>query len=247
MKGEFILEIDRNFNELLVNTPIREKKDLLRIFFETIRYYIIYDIKKRTLDNIIDKSIICNKSTLDTKNYGQVIIKVSKMSRIIYELENKIFSITFPFNISKTEEGYHIYDSISEIKIDILIISKIINILNNFSSENDDIYDFFSQFDDGDNDEEVLNKIWKIFKKLLFSESGYLRYDYDEKYENGNIHPLNHYDIYYTNRNTFKIGLNAKIDLKKFIDLLDLETDCHYLNNLSEKRSPLEENPNKNK
>ena len=45
MKGEFILEIDRNFNELLVNTPIREKKDLLRIFFETIRYYIIYDIK----------------------------------------------------------------------------------------------------------------------------------------------------------------------------------------------------------
>ena len=52
MKDEFILEIDRNFNELLVNTPIRKKEDLLKIFFETIRYYIIYDIKKRTLDNI---------------------------------------------------------------------------------------------------------------------------------------------------------------------------------------------------
>lgn len=46
MKDEFILEIDRNFNELLVNTPIRKKEDLLKIFFETIRYYIIYDIKK---------------------------------------------------------------------------------------------------------------------------------------------------------------------------------------------------------
>lgn len=150
------------------------------------------------------------------------------MSRIIYELKNKIFSITFPFNISKTEEGYDIYDSISEIKIDILVISKIINILNNFSSENEDIYEFLSQFDDGDNNEEVLDNIWKIFKKVLFSESGYLRYDYDEEHENGNIHPLNHYDIYYTSRNTFKIGLNDKIDLKKFIDLLDLETDCHY-------------------
>ena len=132
------------------------------------------------------------------------------MSRIIYELKNKIFSITFPFNISKTEEGYDIYDSISEIKIDILVISKIINILNNFSSENEDIYEFLSQFDDGDNNEEVLDNIWKIFKKVLFSESGYLRYDYDEEHENGNIHPLNHYDIYYTSRNTFKIGLNDK-------------------------------------
>lgn len=228
MKDEFILEIDRNFNELLVNTPIRKKEDLLKIFFETIRYYIIYDIKKRTLDNIKKKNIIDNKSLLDSKNYGQVMIKVSKMSRIIYELKNKIFSITFPFNISKTEEGYDIYDSISEIKIDILVISKIINILNNFSSENEDIYEFLSQFDDGDNNEEVLDNIWKIFKKVLFSESGYLRYDYDEEHENGNIHPLNHYDIYYTSRNTFKIGLNDKIDLKKFIDLLDLETDCHY-------------------
>ena len=228
MKDEFILEIDRNFNELLVNTPIRKKEDLLKIFFETIRYYIIYDIKKRTLDNIKKKNNIDNKSLLDSKNYGQVIIKVSKMSRIIYELKNKIFSITFPFNISKTEEGYDIYDSISEIKIDILVISKIINILNNFSSENEDIYEFLSQFDDGDNNEEVLDNIWKIFKKVLFSESGYLRYDYDEEHENGNIHPLNHYDIYYTSRNTFKIGLNDKIDLKKFIDLLDLETDCHY-------------------
>ena len=228
MKDEFILEIDRNFNELLVNTPIRKKEDLLKIFFETIRYYIIYDIKKRTLDNIKKKNIIDNKSLLDSKNYGQVMIKVSKMSRIIYELKNKIFSITFPFNNSKTEEGYDIYDSISEIKIDILVISKIINILNNFSSENEDIYEFLSQFDDGDNNEEVLDNIWKIFKKVLFSESGYLRYDYDEEHENGNIHPLNHYDIYYTSRNTFKIGLNDKIDLKKFIDLLDLETDCHY-------------------
>ncbi|WP_335934639.1 hypothetical protein [Fusobacterium polymorphum] len=223
MKDEFILDIDRKFNELLVNNPIREKKDLLKIFFETIRYYLIYDIKNRTLDNIKKHNTV-----LDSKNYGKVIIKISKMSRIIYKLDNKIFSISFPFNISKTEEGYNIYDSISEIKIDSLIISKIINILNHFSSEIDDIYEFLTQFDDGNNDEESLNKIWQIFKKALFSECGYLRYDYDEEHENGRTHPLNHYDIYYTNTNTFKVGLNDKIDLDKFIDLLDLTTDCHY-------------------
>lgn len=232
MKGEFILDIDREFKELLVNTPIREKKDLLKIFFETIRYYLIYDIKNRTLDNIEKHNIVKNingeNTFLDSRDYGKVIIKISKMSRIIYKLDNKMFSISFPFNISKTEEGYDIYDGISKIKIDSLIISKIINILNDFSSENEDIYEFLSQFDDGDNNEEVLDKIWKIFKKVLFSESGYLRYDYDEEHENANIHPLNHYDIYYTNGNTFKIGLNDKIDLKKFIDLLDLETDCHF-------------------
>ena len=36
MKDEFILEIDRNFNELLVNTPIRKKEDLLKIFLKQL-------------------------------------------------------------------------------------------------------------------------------------------------------------------------------------------------------------------
>ena len=90
------------------------------------------------------------------------------MSRVIYKLENKIFSFGFPFIISKIEEKYNIYDKNSGITIDSSIVSKIINILNNFSFKNNDIYEFLSQFDDGNNDEEELNKIWQIFKRALF-------------------------------------------------------------------------------
>lgn len=221
MKDEFTLKINENL-KTMVSFPIREKKDILQILFETIRYYLISDIKNEALDNIKKRKV------LNSANYGNITIKIDKMSRVIYKLENKIFSFGFPFIISKIEEKYNIYDKNSGITIDSSIVSKIINILNNFSFKNNDIYEFLSQFDDGNNDEEELNKIWQIFKRALFSECGYLRYNYDEEHKNGDIHPLNHYDIYYTNTNTFKIGLDDRVDLEKFIDLLNLNTNCHF-------------------
>ena len=173
MKDEFTLKINENL-KTMVSFPIREKKDILQILFETIRYYLISDIKNEALDNIKKRKV------LNSANYGNITIKIDKMSRVIYKLENKIFSFGFPFIISKIEEKYNIYDKNSGITIDSSIVSKIINILNNFSFKNNDIYEFLSQFDDGNNDEEELNKIWQIFKRALFSECGYLRYDYDE-------------------------------------------------------------------
>ena len=43
------------------------------------------------------------------------------------------------------------------------------------------------------------------------------------------IHPVNHYDVNYENSSTYKVGLNNKIGMDEFIDLLNVETDCHFL------------------
>ncbi|MCI5147779.1 MAG: hypothetical protein D3923_20140 [Candidatus Electrothrix sp. AR3] len=67
-------------------------------------------------------------------------------------------------------------------------------------------------------------------------EDGYIRYDIDpENYEKfkkrgeKHKHPENHYDVFYSNNLTFKIGLKSIITYSEFIDLLNVNTDCNYL------------------
>lgn len=72
-------------------------------------------------------------------------------------------------------------------------------------------------------------RIWALFRDLLISEEGYIRYDYDEEHENGHHHPINHFDVFFSNSSTFKLGLHSRTDIDAFIDLLDSNTECHYV------------------
>ncbi|OSI12532.1 hypothetical protein BWD07_05380 [Neisseria canis] len=71
--------------------------------------------------------------------------------------------------------------------------------------------------------------VYEILNSLLIMEDGYIRYDHDEERENGKLHPLYHYDIFYESGNTFKIGLTQKINVENLIDFVDITTDCHYI------------------
>ncbi|WP_144034144.1 hypothetical protein [Sporomusa silvacetica] len=55
------------------------------------------------------------------------------------------------------------------------------------------------------------------------------QYDYDVEREDGKKHPLNHLNIYYTGKNTFKVGLPQEINNGQIIDLLNLNTECKFL------------------
>ena len=43
------------------------------------------------------------------------------------------------------------------------------------------------------------------------------------------MHPLNHFDVNYSSKTTFKIGIDSKIDNNFFLDLMDITTDCQYI------------------
>lgn len=60
-------------------------------------------------------------------------------------------------------------------------------------------------------------------------EDGYIRYDYDPANEDGDIHPLYHFDINYSSAVTYKIGLNKPIKGNDFQDTLNIKTNCAYL------------------
>lgn len=62
----------------------------------------------------------------------------------------------------------------------------------------------------------------------FFLKMAIFRYDCDVANENGAVHPLHHYDVFYSSNSTFKIGLKNELEKETLIDLLQIETNCHF-------------------
>lgn len=56
-----------------------------------------------------------------------------------------------------------------------------------------------------------------------------------KKNVNGYLHPLNHFDVCYSNTSTYKLGINHKVDVEEFVDILDVSTNCFFLTKLNQK------------
>ena len=185
-----------------IEKPIREKTDIIILLLETIN--LLLTVQSSQVD--------------EDKN--KIIVYIDKMSRVIYKLENKIFSINFPFTCEIKENNISIREGMQE--IDAQVVSSLMEIILEMKDNNelDIILEKIIELDN----------IYKIINKLLTYEYGYIRYDYDQEHANGNIHPLNHLDINYMNTNQYKLGLKNRINTREFIDILNLNTECYFLN-----------------
>lgn len=211
MLKEFIYEIPlEEFNTFF--SPIREKTHIIILLMETIKLILIGNTRK------IDK--VC----------GKIILKIDKESRLYYQTTNKYYSVSFPFSVeevdSKLNFKYYSLCIDSRITSDIIGLFSCSNKFATCSPEDfiDSIFDFGEQ--------QYIYEIWGLTKYLLFFEDGYIRYDFDSENENGRLHPLIHYDIFYSNASTFKIGLYKENDIKDFQDFLNLRTNCHFIEKL---------------
>ena len=193
--------------------PIRGKQDIILLLLETI---------KLIKDN--------NEYVQNVK--GKIIVYVDKMNRIFYVTDNKIFSCYFPFSLEEKEGEYRIYDNLTDLDITDQVISLLISI---FQSENgklgeslesvmDFIIDRASEFE-----YENIDNIWRLLFKLWHMEEGYVRYDDDPEHANENIHPRYHLDVNYSNSSTYKIGLKKPLEIENMISLLDITSECAYL------------------
>lgn len=203
------------------STPIRKKYDLLLIVIEALQC-ILTDLDPSNNNNIRPNSDLF------------FILHKNKFSRLFFILNNKIFSIKFPFTYTLTEDGNKVKNiSYKDINIDLGIVSYLREALTKLS----ELYDKGTSYHINDvnnlihNDDESCNieLVYKVLNSLLIMEDGYLRYDHDKTQENGKLHPLHHYDIFYESGNTFKIGLTEKIEVENLIDFVDTTTDCHYI------------------
>lgn len=212
-------QIEFNIGEFFlgkVSKIIRKKEDVIILLLETVKMF--------------STGIVIP----DSERKGKVILKIDKMSRLFFEIENKCFSFNFPFSIKEsTEKEIIVYDCILDISLDAKIISIFLSIFSAKVLDKESLEDIF--FELLEVEDLVSNKIsnrnivWKILEKLMLFESGYLRYDYDLEYENGLMHPINHLDICFSSGNTFKIGLHDNYNIERLVDIMDIQTECYFL------------------
>lgn len=193
----------------LIDRPIRTHNDCVRVLLNTIKYWQISEQLK------IGEQV------------GSIIISVSKTSRLFVEKSNCIYSIQLPFSIKDNDEGnLPVFSSTAIGDITNQLVSNALSLLELDLVKSDCISDLA---DEVMTITESLPGFWSFFWSLLSFESGYLRYDFDKVNENGLLHPLHHFDIFFSSNSTFKIGLEEPVKLEMLSDIIDRETNCHFL------------------
>jgi len=155
-----------------------------------------------------------------------IVLNVSKMSRLFLIAPKRIFSINFPFSVHE-DAGVLRFRSHAHKNVDSKATSDILTLLAN--------EDLLNSFEVLHFAEPILDActvdadIWGLFRELLLFEDGYIRYDHDEQRADGRRHPLHHLDIFYSSGPTFKLGLHSGIGNSDLEDLLDIGTDCRFI------------------
>lgn len=157
---------------------------------------------------------------------GILLVRFDKMRRIIVHSRNKAFSAAFPFSITDVD-GVTRFNVRSGIEINSRISSEVISILSSAKAfENDEALGLLDDLEQSSGDPDTL---WKVLGELIQADDGYVRLDHDPERENGDLHPLNHLDIFYSQSATFKIGLRQKFEAAQLLDVLDIRSDCSFL------------------
>lgn len=207
--------IDPSLNGNFI-TRIGTKLDIVKLWVKTLQIFYTY------------KGTLSNNERSSNDEVGIYI----QNGRVYYESQDTIFSVYFPFSIIKKENNLDYFSHRYCTNITNAVISFIISIID---AQHFDFHNFNKLHDvitspDEDFDLPVSNfYIWEFISHLFLINDGYIRYDYDLERQDGYRHPLHHFDIFYQNNVTFKIGLNNGMNFDTFQDILDKDSDCHFL------------------
>lgn len=197
---------------------IRNKKDTILLLLETIEKLLVYS---EEIKEFSDFEVVKTEEDL------RIVIYINKMKRLFYCTKNKIQSLCFPFTVilnENTVEFLHEKTLLDYSKISILkgvFKRSTMTTLTELNDElsNDEYYNSLCE-----NEKEIIKQVLLF---LTIFEDGYLRFDFhDTENFNEDFHPLHHIDLYYTNSNTFKLGLEEEMSLKKNIKIIDITEKC---------------------
>lgn len=115
-------EYSLSLSTTLVNiaqSPIRSRLDIINLLLSTVKEYIVADP---------------NYDVRECVNIAKICI--DRFKRIFFSFENKIFSVSFPFNVAVKDDGVnsYFYFEYQNIVIDNKLTSVLISV---FSNQND--------------------------------------------------------------------------------------------------------------
>jgi len=208
--NEYRFAIDSSYMDKFFS-PIKNKAQFIELLMNSVKYMLL------------------NPSVKKDRAHGEMVLITGKMSRIFFFKEGKYFTVNFPFLISY--EDAYFFSFKNKMNVDGRLTSEIISLINDNNFYSNCSFEFATPISDY---QELNNEYyWDFVRELLFIEDGYLRYDYDvenfNKHGKTDIHPLNHYDLFYSGNATFKIGLKKAIKPDEFIDLLNIKTNCKFI------------------
>ena len=207
-------------------------------------------VKLINLVLFISKFLLVNPYPIDEKdrvgqlNYDKNTKRLMLTENNIETSECRHFSLQYPFNIKCDKENYRI--SLQSTSNEFEIYSVHIQILQMLLDEGVldyqkakygismethlKIEDIVKTDLDMITSDNLINEVLDIFLDLLVFEPAYIRFDEDAKRQDGDIHPLYHFDIFYSNAPSLKIGSKAKIDFEEFNRMLGKNgQSCKYL------------------
>ena len=196
------------FQEDIFFSAIRDKRDFAKLLAISARNLLIDFTEFQTLEATCTMKLV-----------------VDKMSRMFYFKDGKYFSISFPFIVLISDGQVTEISTFTGKKVDNKSISAIISILEEEQFQlNPSLLDIYI----ASNDLSFIGI--ELLEEIFQSEPCYIRYDNDPTNENGNLHPLHHLDINYSSYGTYKVGLSDVIPIKNFEDVLNINTNCSFLN-----------------
>lgn len=200
---------------------IRKKKHLVCLLLEILINFKLFPPSKKTsgVSNIIQD-----------ENTIRIYIYIDKMQRIFFYTKDKVQSFSLPFSV-KCKEDSELEFSIDGRDIEVGTMNFLLGI---FKKEFYTLAELIDTINDDESyqdfDEDTKKLVDNLALQLLLFEDGYLRFDYNDiERQNGAKHPINHIDFYYSDGNTFKIGISKVYQLEEHIKILDINQDCVFI------------------
>ncbi len=180
--------------------------------------------------NFVETINSCNHCRTDNEEQADLAIFTECSARILIKKEFGFFTMHLPFQIIDHIENVSFnYDecNMPVTSIFISIMRNCVKACRDYGYSHEDILESIMA-NYSVNFREAVNYC-DIFTNLITEDHGYFRFDDDEDHENGRIHPRYHFDFYYKNSSSIKIGIERNISFNFFKNLFDHEIERPYV------------------
>jgi hypothetical protein len=186
------------------------------------------------LKNVLQVAEIINTCSYCTNGVYEDNFNIAVLSedycRVIIKKNDGYFSMALPFQIVEngTNVNFICNHTLEEVS------GKYISIMRNALSSSQNTY--FSHEDIILSLTENFNlevfeavKYYDAFAALISDDHGYFRFDDDVNNANGDIHPRYHFDIFFKNSTSIKVGYDKFAGLDCLYALFDHSKSKHYM------------------
>ncbi|EPJ1370078.1 hypothetical protein [Vibrio parahaemolyticus] len=172
----------------------------------------------------------CRDCLVEEEEGFDIAIFTGDFKRVVVRKDDGYFSMSIPFQIITSEDYISFVCNLIQEEVNGRFISIMRNAVNthrdNQVSHEDVIFSLIENFNIEIKDSMMY---YDAFVSLISEDHGYFRFDDDFAHENGDIHPRYHFDIFYKNSTSLKIGYDRHAKLECLYSLFDNSKDKKYL------------------